>query len=51
MPIEDKIKDLKIHRLGFGPGVQPRYVMAGGGAGPGYENTGEYDASPLASGR
>jgi hypothetical protein len=44
--IEDKIRDLKIHRLGFGPGVERKYQMAGGGVGTGYENTGEYAAPP-----
>jgi hypothetical protein len=47
--IEDKIEDLKIRRLGFGPGVQRKYQMAGGGVGPGYENTGEYVAPALES--
>jgi hypothetical protein len=44
--MEDGIRNLKIHRLGFGPGVQRKYQMAGGGVGPGYQNTGEYPAPP-----
>jgi hypothetical protein len=44
--IEDKIENLKIHRLGFGTGVERKYQMAGGGVGPGYENTGESVAPP-----
>jgi hypothetical protein len=44
--MEDQIEDLKIHRLGFGPGVQRRFQAAGGGAGPGFENTGEHAAPP-----
>jgi hypothetical protein len=47
--IEDRIEDLKIRRLGFGPGVQRKYQMAGGGVGAGYENTGEYVAPALES--
>ena len=42
--MEDGIRDLKIHRLGFGPGVGRKYQMVGGGVGPGYENTGEFTA-------
>jgi hypothetical protein len=44
--MEDAIRDLKIRRLGFGPGVGRKYQTVGG-VGPGYENTGEYDAPPL----
>jgi hypothetical protein len=47
--IEDRIEDLNIRRLGFGPGVQRKYQMAGGGAGPGYESTGEHVAPALES--
>lgn len=42
--IEDQIRDLKLERLGFGKGVTRRFREAGGGAGPGFVNTGEYDA-------
>jgi hypothetical protein len=42
--MENKIADLKIDRLGFGAGVRKKYHAAGGGAGPGYENRGEYQA-------
>jgi hypothetical protein len=45
--MEDKIRDLKIERLGFGPGVERKYTMAGGGVGPGYQNTGEHQAPPF----
>jgi hypothetical protein len=45
--MEDQIRDLRLHRLGFGPGVQRKYQMAGGGVGPGFENTGEYAAPPF----
>ena len=38
--MEDQIEGLKLHRLGFGPSVERKYQMAGGGVGPGYENTG-----------
>jgi hypothetical protein len=44
--MEDQIRDLRIHRLGFGPGVQRKYQAAGGGVGPGFENTGEHVAPP-----
>jgi hypothetical protein len=42
--IEDKIRDLKIDGLGFGPGVQRKYHAVSGGAGPGYQNVGERPA-------
>jgi hypothetical protein len=45
--MEDGVRDLKIRGLGFGPGVGRKYQAAGGGAGPGYENTGEHEAPPL----
>ena len=45
--MEDKIRDLKIHGLSFGPGVTRKYQMAGGGTGPGYVNEGERNAPPL----
>jgi hypothetical protein len=41
--MEDKIHDLKITDLGFGPGVGKKYHMAGG-PGAGYENRGEHQA-------
>jgi hypothetical protein len=44
---EDNIHDLKIRRLGIGPGVQKKLDSAGGGPGPGYENTGEFDPPPF----
>lgn len=40
--IEDGIRDLKIHRLGIGDGITRKIRMAGGGAGPGYENIDEH---------
>jgi hypothetical protein len=43
---EDRIRDLKITRLGFGPGVKRKYHPVGGKP-PGYENEGEYEAPPL----
>lgn len=45
--IEDQIADLKITRLMFGPDVKKKYREAGGGAGAGYENTGEAEAPAL----
>lgn len=44
--MEDKIRDLKILRLGIGPGIGRKYVVAGG-IGAGYENTGEHAARPF----
>lgn len=41
--VEDKIRDLKIHQLGFGGGIAKQLVSAGGGAGPGFENLGEFE--------
>ena len=40
--VEDKIRDLTIRNLGIGGGVAKKVVSAGGGAGPDYENTGEF---------
>lgn len=45
--IEDRIAELKITRLLFGPDVTKKYREAGGGAGPGYENTGEAAAPAI----
>jgi hypothetical protein len=42
--MEDKIRDLKITRLGFGSGVTRKYHTVGGGQLPGYENQGEHEA-------
>lgn len=42
--IEDRIRDLKIEKLGFGGKVGRKYRQVGGGAGAGYRNTGEYQA-------
>lgn len=42
--MEDGVRDLKIVGLGFGAGVEVKYHKAGGGAGTGYENTGEHEA-------
>lgn len=44
---EDGIRDLKVRRLGLGPGVERKLVLAGGGAGEGFENTGEYNPPPF----
>ena len=41
--IEDKIRDLKIHGLGMGGGVGKKVVFAGGGAGSGFEQSGEFE--------
>ena len=46
--MENQIKDLKIHGLGIGAGVQKKYHSAGGGAGAGYENMGEHPAPAFA---
>jgi hypothetical protein len=43
---EDQIRDLKITRLGFGPGVTRKYHLVGGRTLPGYENQGEHEAPP-----
>jgi hypothetical protein len=45
--IEDRPRDLKITRLGFGPGVTRKYHIVGGGQLPGYENQGEHEAPAL----
>lgn len=45
--MEDKIRDLKIEALGFGPGVARKYHGVAGGTGSGYENKGEHVAPPL----
>jgi hypothetical protein len=45
--MEDKIRDLKIESLAFGPGVGKKYHQAGGGTGPGYVNKGEHAAPPF----
>ena len=45
--LENMIRDLKVERLGFGKGVARKYQEAGGGAGEGYVNTGEYEAPAL----
>jgi hypothetical protein len=42
--MEDKIRDLKIGKLGFGGKIGRKYHQAAGGAGAGYSNTGEYEA-------
>jgi hypothetical protein len=44
---ESGIRDLKILRLGIGPGVPKKLVSAGGGAGPGYVNLGEFTPPPI----
>lgn len=44
---EDRIRDLKIQRLGIGSGVKSKLISSGGGAGQGYENTGEFQPPPL----
>jgi hypothetical protein len=44
---ESGIRDLKIHRLGIGGGVQKKLVAAGGGAGPGYKYDDEFQPPPL----
>lgn len=45
--MEDKIRELKITGLGFGPGVTRKYQVVGGGTLPGYDNQGERIAPPL----
>jgi hypothetical protein len=44
---ESGIRDLKIRRLGIGANVGQKLVSAGGGAGPGYENVGEFQPPPI----
>lgn len=46
---EDKIENLKIHRLGVGDGVRRKLHAVGGGTGAGYENTGEFTPPPFAT--
>lgn len=46
---EDKIQDLKILRMAWGPEVKTREERHGGKELPGYENAGEHDAPPLES--
>lgn len=45
--IEDKIRDLKIDKLGFGGKVGRKYHEVGGGKGEGYKNTGEHEAPAI----
>jgi len=44
---ESDIRDLSIRRLGIGANVRQRLVSAGGGAGQGYENMGEFEPPPI----
>jgi hypothetical protein len=44
--MEDGLRDLKVERLGFGPGVGRKVHMVKGPF-PGYETRGEYEAPPL----
>lgn len=44
--MEDKVRDLKIDGLAFGPKVERKYREAGGGPGPGYDNKNEREAPP-----
>ena len=44
---EDGIRDLRIRRLGVGPGVEKKIVLAGGGVGPGYENVSAFNPPPF----
>lgn len=46
--MEDKIANLRIVRLGIGPNIRRSYVSAGGGAGAGFVNEGEYTPPPFA---
>lgn len=48
---EDGIRDLKVRRLGVGPGVGVKLDSAGGGPGEGFEIIGEYDAPPFEQAR
>lgn len=43
---EDKIENFKITRLGIGHGIQRKLQAAGGGTGPGFEQTQEYTPPP-----
>jgi hypothetical protein len=45
--LEDRPRDLKVTRLGFGPGVPRKYHIVGGGQLPGYETQGEHEAPAL----
>jgi hypothetical protein len=45
---EDRIEQLKMHNLAFGPKVKREFQRAGGGAGPGFEIIGEREAPSLA---
>jgi hypothetical protein len=44
---ESGIRDLKIQRLGIGANVRQRLMSAGGGAGLGFENVGEFQPPPV----
>jgi hypothetical protein len=44
---ENSIRDLSIRRLGIGTNVHQKLVSAGGGAGPGYQNVGEFQPPPI----
>jgi hypothetical protein len=44
---EDKIEQLRISGLAFGPGVGERIRFVNGRPTSGYENTGEHEAPPL----
>jgi len=44
---ESGIRNLNIKRLGIGLGVQKKLVSAGGGAGAGYANVGEFQPPPI----
>lgn len=46
---EDKIENLKIIRMAFGPEVKSREERHGGKELPGYENSGEHEAPPIDS--
>jgi hypothetical protein len=39
---EDGMRDLKIRRLGLGEGVAKRLMVAGGGTGPGFEDSADF---------
>ena len=45
--MEDKLRDLKVSKLGFGNKVRRKYHFVGRGPFPGYENTGEHKAVSL----
>ena len=47
--MENKIRDLKIRNLAFGPQVQRKYHMVGGGPFPGYDNQDEAKAGSFES--